>query len=378
MTIPARAPASTLVWARSFLPGPADYGPDVLSAMASPVMSHRGPAFRALVHELQEGLRPLLRTTRPVYLVPSSGTGLMEAGVRNGVRRRVLCLVNGAFSTRFARIAAACGREVETYEVAPGEAHDPAEVRSRLRASGADAVTVVHSETSTGVLNPLAEIAEAVRSVPEVMLIVDGVSSVGGARVETDAWGLDWVCTASQKALALPPGLALGVASPALLERASGLPDRGVYFDLASYERHAEDLETPTTPPLPLLHALRARLERLLDEGIEACWDRHASMRGAVHRWIEERAPADVSFFAGEGVRSPTVSCLRLPDAADAGAVVDGLRREGWRIGGGYGPFRGSTIRIGHMGEHDVSTVRPLLEALDGVLHEALPPAGSS
>ncbi len=149
---------------RFFLPGPTEVRPEVLQAMTRPVIGHRGPEMTALLREVDPRLRTVFRTSRPVYVASSSATGLMEGSIRNGVRRRALSLVNGDFSARYRDLVADCGREVDTYEVPMGSAHDPEEVGRRLRTGGFDALTVVHSETSTGVLNPLAEIAAAVRA----------------------------------------------------------------------------------------------------------------------------------------------------------------------------------------------------------------------
>ena len=201
---------------RFFLPGPTEVHPEVLSAQSRAVIGHRGPAVKELMGELQTGLTQLFCTESPVLISTSSATGLMEAAVRNGARSRVLSLVNGAFSQRFGEIAEACGFEVETLEVEWGQAITADQARDKLASGGFDAVTVVHSETSTGALNPIEEISEVVREQDDVVLLVDSVTGVGGAEVRTDAWALDFVLTGSQKALALPPGLSFlrGLRTP--------------------------------------------------------------------------------------------------------------------------------------------------------------------
>ena len=241
---------------RFFLPGPTEVHPDVLRAQFRAVIGHRSPALRELMGELQTGLKDVFRTSAPVLVSTSSATGLMEAAVRNGVRARVLSLVNGAFSQRFADIAVACGFEVDTLEVEWGETVPPHALRERLARGGFDAVTVVHSETSTGALNSLREISEVVRERDDVVLLVDSVSGVGGAEVLTDEWKLDFVLTGSQKTLALPPGLAFAVASERLMERSTLALRKGVYFDLAAFGKHIDNLQTPNTPAVSLLYAL--------------------------------------------------------------------------------------------------------------------------
>ncbi len=359
---------------RFFLPGPTEVRPEVLQAMTRPVIGHRGPEMTALLREVDPRLRTVFRTSRPVYVASSSATGLMEGSIRNGVRRRALSLVNGAFSARYRDLVADCGREVDTYEVPMGSAHDPEEVGRRLRAGGFDALTVVHSETSTGVLNPLAEIAAAVRAAEratgeEILLLVDGVTSVGGAEVESEAWALDFVLTGSQKALALPPGLAFGSASERMLRRAEALPGRGQYFDLVEYDQQWARHQTPNTPALSLIYALQEQLRRIEAEGVEARVARHTAMAERCRAWVEaEGARRGLSLFAPEGRRSPTVTTIALPEGTRGSEVTKALAARGWTIAPGYGKLKDTTIRIGHMGDHTLDGLDALLAELEEVL----------
>lgn len=359
---------------RFFLPGPTEVRPEVLEAMTRPVIGHRGPEMTALLKEVDAPLRALFRTSRPVYVSSSSATGLMEAAVRNGVRSRALGLVNGAFSGRFRDLVADCGREVETYDAPWGAAHDPEEVYRRLRAGGFDAVTVVHSETSTGVLNPLREIAEAVRAAEreageEVFLLVDGVTSVGGAPVEAGSWELDLLLTGSQKALALPPGLAFATVAPRFLRRAETLPGRGQYFDLVEFDRQWEKHQTPNTPTVSLVYALAEQLRRIGEEGIEARCARHRAMAERCWEWVGATGPRwSLSLLAPEGFRSPTTTAIALPEAIRGTRVAAALEARGWTIAPGYGKLKDATIRIGHMGDHTVEELDGLLAELEEVL----------
>ena len=353
-----------------FLPGPTEVHPDVLAAQTRPMIGHRGAAIRTLMERLQDGLKEVFRTERPVIVSSSSATGLMEAAVRNGAHRKVLSLVNGAFSERFAEIARACGLEVDVLEVPWGEAHDPAAVRERLAGGDYEAVTVVHSETSTGVLNPVGEIAAVVREHPHVLVLVDGVTSVGGAPVRTDDWGLDFVLTGSQKALAVPPGLAFGVASERMMERSAVATRKGVYFDLHEFMKKLKTFETPNTPAVSLFYALDVQLQRVASETLEARWARHAALRDRTLAWVEAQAADGVGIgvLAPEGVRSPTVTCVTLPDGMDGPAVVAGMKAKGWVIGGGYGKLKPTSVRIGHMGDHTLEALERLLGDLGTVL----------
>lgn len=323
--------------------------------------------MKALLSGMAEPLQQLFRTRRRVLVGTCSATGFMEMAVRCGVRHRVLSLVGGAFGGRFAAIAGACGREVVRLNVPLGKTVEPKMVRDALTRSDVDAVTLVHSETSTGALADLAALARVVREFGDVVLLVDAVTSLGAAPVETDAWELDFVLTGSQKALALPPGLALGVASERMLERAKAVPERGGYLDVLAFDEAMASAQPTNTPAISLLYALDAQLRRITDEGgVEARWQRHGDMQRTVEQWVERvGGRLGLAFLPPRGRRSPTVSCLQV---AGARAIVQALGERGWTIGSGYGELKETTIRIGHMGDHSVAELKELLAVLEGVM----------
>jgi aspartate aminotransferase-like enzyme len=352
-----------------FLPGPTEVRPAILAAQNGPMMGHRDQGMEDLIARAQPGLRAIFRTERPVYIAASSATGFMEGAVRNGARRRVLSLVNGAFSERFHRIALATGIEADALEVEWGGVHTPEMLADALRKKDYDAVTVVHSETSTGVLNPIRELAEVTRAAGDVVLLVDAVSSMAGAAVETDAWGLDFVLTGSQKCFALPPGLALGVAQPHILERAAGKADRGIYFDFLEFEKNIQKNQTPNTPAVSLIYALAAQVDDIMREGVEARWERHEAMARRTREWIEsvrERGVA-LSIVAPEGYRASTVTCIRLPEGWTGPRLAAATRERGYTVATGYGKARDEMFRIGHMGDHTLSGLENLLGVLEEV-----------
>jgi len=356
-----------------FLPGPTAVHPDVLEAMTRPMIGHRGEALEQILSEADPLLRKIFRTENPVYVSTSSATGLMEGAVRNGVKARALSLVNGAFSGRFRDLVGDCGREVQTYAVEWGEAHDPDELRKRLLTGGFDAVTVAHSETSTGVLNPLREIASAVRDAEtalgdEILLLVDGVTSVGGAMVEMDEWGIDFLLTGSQKALAMPAGLAFGSPGRRMLDRAATLPGRGQYFDLLEFDSYWQKHQTPTTPAISLIYAMLEQLRRIDAESMEARTERHLAMARQCWKWAESHQQTGLGVLASEGARSPTVTAITLPAHHNGSELAAALLHRGWVIGTGYGKLKNQTIRIGHMGEHTVDGLNGVLSQLDEVL----------
>jgi len=349
---------------RWFLPGPAEVHPDVLRALARPMSAHREGEMVAMVDQLRQPLRDLFRTNHEVMAVASSATGLMEAAIRNGVAERVLVVIGGYYGERFAQVAQACGKDVVRVMVHPGRTLEPDHLAQFLDGPNVDAVALVHSETSTGALAPLSDLAKVIRAQRDVHLLVDAAGSLGGCPVESDLWGLDFVFAGSQKALALPPGIAFGVASPRLLDRAKRLSGRGRYFDLVQLANIAANHEPWTTPAIPQYFALAAQLDRIQKSGgIESRWRNHHEMLTLVEEWVLVRP--DFQLLAPEGRRSWTVSCLRLPPGLKSETAVGEMRRRGWTISQGFGDLRDSTIRIGHMGDVTAAHLVPLLSDLD-------------
>ncbi len=359
----------TYSFGRFFVPGPTDVRPAVLAAMTQPMIAHRGPEFEALYARIQTGLRAVFRTQRPVYVSTSSATGLMEAAIRCAPAGRILALVNGGFSERFAKIADMCGRECDRYEVPAGSAHDVAEVERRLSSARYAAVTVVHSETSTGVLNDVRAINDAAHR-QGVLCLIDSVSGLGGAPLEFDEWKCDYVLTGSQKALALPPGLAFAAASADFVEQARRVTGRGVYFDIGEFDELAAKNQTPNTPAVSLLFAADAQLRSIVAEGMEARWARHAAMQHEVVDWAGRLEDRGIGIVAKPGERSPTVSAIRLPDGFTPQRFITAVRAAGYTVGAGYGALKETTFRIGHMGDHTVATVRGCLAVCEEAVGE--------
>jgi aspartate aminotransferase-like enzyme len=357
-----------------FLPGPTDVRPEILAAMMRPMIGHRGAAFEEMYARIQAGLRHVFRTKRPVYVSTSSATGLMEASIRSAPPGPILSLVNGAFSERYAKIAAACARETDAVEAPLGQTFRLGEVEARLAERHYAAVTVVHSETSTGVLTNVHAVSDLAHRYG-VTCLVDSVTGVAGVPLEFDAWGMDFVLTGSQKALALPPGLAFAAASADYVERAKAATDRGTYFDVVEFEKFASKHQTPNTPAISLLYALEAQLESIVTESIERRWARHEAMRTETERWVASCAARGISLamFAPEQARSPTVSTITLPEGVTAGAMVKAVAARGYTVGGGYGKVGERAFRIGHMGDHTLETLRGCLDACEDALAELRP-----
>jgi aspartate aminotransferase-like enzyme len=355
-----------------FVPGPTEIRPDILEQLTRPMMSHRDKAFEAMFARIEAGLRDVFLTARPVYVGATSATGFMEMAIRNAPEGKILCLVNGGFSERFAIVAEACSREVERIVVPWGQTFDLNVVEGRLATRQFVAVTVAHSETSTGVLTDVRAIAELAHRHGTVAL-VDSVSGAGGAEITVDAWGLDFAFTGSQKAFALPAGLAFAVASPEFVERAKRVRDRGFYFDVVQYEKYAEKNQTPSTPATSLLYALEAQVGDMGREGIERRWERHLAMRDATIEWVHavsRRRGVDLSVIAPEGARSPTVTVISLPSGMAPRELLDAVLARGYTLGSGYGQLKDRTIRIGHMGDHTLDGVKRCLHACESAIAE--------
>jgi aspartate aminotransferase-like enzyme len=325
------------------------------------MIGHRSPEYADLHARIVPKLRPAFGTTGRVFLVAASGSGLQEAAVRNCVRRRCLCLVNGAFGLRWHGVTTANGKEADALEAPWGVAIRPEQVAEHLKTGNYDALTLVFNETSTGLLNPLPEIAAVVRGYPEVLLLVDAVSAAGGVEIRADEWGLDVCLTSSQKALALPPGLALCSVSQRAVARAETVSHRGWYFDFLQYEEYAARNHTPATPPISLLRALDAQLDAIAAEGWATRFARHRRLMGQVHAWVEANG---FDFLAEAGYRSPTVTAARNTRRIDVGALNAYLRGRGMLISDGYGPLKGKAFRVAHMGDVTEGDLSDLLDAM--------------
>lgn len=354
---------------RFLYPGPTDVRPEILQAMQQPMLPHRGAAFTALYERVVGNLQTVFRTTRPVYAVTASATALMEMAIRGAPEGPILSLVNGAFSERFAAVAQACGRRVRRVVVPWGEIHPLGMVERHLAEEAFAALTVVHSETSSGALCDLRAVTELAHRYG-VMCLADAVTSVGACAVETDAWGVDFVLTGSQKALALPPGLAFAVASEAYILQAAVVPGRGRYLDPIEHEEAALRGGPPSTPAIPLFFAADRQLQDILAEGLAARWARHATMLAMVEQWVAQRNAEGIAITlqSPAGARSPAVSCLALPPEWESKAVVEAVAARGFTIGRGYSQLQDSTVRIGHMGDLTPAHLAPCLDALTDVL----------
>lgn len=347
-----------------FLPGPTEVDAELLAIMATPLVGHRSAAFVDVVKDVCTRLRSLFATAQPAAFETCPATALMEAGIRNLVPRdgRTLHLVAGAFGERWQQIAASCGRATARLDVPLGHAHDAAGLTERLRGERFAAVCITHNETSTGVLEPLRDLAAAVRAAtPDTLVLVDVVTSLGGAELRFDDWGVDFAFAGTQKCLALPPGLCVYALSERARARAAAMPERGFLLDLPRALAETNDGKTVATPCVPLVLALQRQLQRVAEEGLPARFARHLALRDATFAWAAGRGFAP--FVADAAARSPTVSCIDAR-GGDVAALAKRASDAGFRIDQGYGALKGKAFRIGHMGDHRLPTLARLLAAL--------------
>jgi aspartate aminotransferase-like enzyme len=349
-----------------FIPGPIEVSPDTFAAMGQPMIGHRGTGFQAIYADIQPKLRQVLYTKNPVFLSTSSAWGVMEAAVRNLVGQKVLNCCCGAFSDKWFDVSKRCGLQAEALSVEWGQPILPEQIDAKLKTGQFDAITLVHNETSTGVMNPLPAIAEVMKRYPEVMFIVDSVSSMTGVKIETDALGIDVLLAGTQKAWAMPPGLAVFAVSDRALKKAETIPGRGYYFDFLEFKANHDKNMTPSTPSIPHIYGVQHQLNRFLAEGLENRYARHLKMAQMTRDWARSRG---FELFPRAGYESVTLTCVKNNRNIDVAKLQKTLKeRHNALIDGGYGQIKGKSFRLSHMGDETPETIAQLHHWLDDSL----------
>jgi aspartate aminotransferase-like enzyme len=354
------------------IPGPVEVSEKTFRAFATPMIGHRSQAFKDLYAKVQPQLQSLLYTKQLVYLSTSSAWGVMEAAIRNLVAKKVLCCMCGAFSDKWLDVAKRCGKEAEALQVPWGSPIKPDQIEAKLATGQFDAMTLIHNETSTGVMSPLYQIAALKKKFPDVMFIVDSVSSMTGIKIEFDALGIDVLLAGTQKAFAMPPGLAVFVCSPAALAKAATMKDRGYYFDFVEFQKNAEQSMTPSTPSIGHIFALSSKLDEFFAEGLEPRYARHAKTSQMTRDWAARNG---FVLFPEQGFESVTLTCVSN-GARPGGRVVDVpklqklVKEQGFLIDGGYGKIKGTTFRISNMGDETEASMQKLYVALDAAMKQ--------
>jgi len=353
------------MYKKLFIPGPTHVRDEVLQAQAAPMLGHRSKEYADLQADVTPKLQQLLYTQQRVYLYACSSTGVMEGSVRQASTKRVLNTACGAFSKRWHQITAANGIPCDKVEVPMGQAITPELVDEALAKGDYDAITVVMNETSTGLMNPVKEIAALVHEkYPDVLILVDAVSAMAGAKIECDAWGLDVCLAGVQKCFALPPGLTICAVSDRARERAKQVTNPGYYFLYAEMDKRYEKHQTPATPAISLIQALNKQMDDVLAEGLDNRWQRHKEMAFYVQDW----ARRNFALYSDERYLSPTVTNVENTRGISVASLNDELGERGAMISDGYGDLKGKCFRIAHMGDLTLDDLKWLTAQIDDIL----------
>ena len=330
------------------------------------MVSHRSEEYKTLHIETVEMLQRFLETKNEVFLFSSTGSGFMEASVRNCVTKKMLCCVCGSFGKRYAEVAIANGKQVETLEVPLGEPILPDLLDKKLSETpDVEAVSITHNETSTGLINPLEQLAEVVKKHGK-MLFVDAVSSMGGTEIKVDKWGLDVCFSSSQKCFGVPPGLGIGSVSADALKKSETAENKGWYFDFNVWEKNQKKQGTPMTSVVPQIAGLN-RILKIIEKngGKTSFFDLYAKRNSRIREGVQKLG---LSMFPKSGYESPTVNCVKSPAGIDGLEVYERMRMDGFELAEGYGTIKNSTFRIGNMGYLESGDIDAMLEALARVL----------
>jgi aspartate aminotransferase-like enzyme len=352
------------------IPGPVEVSEKTFRAFCEPMIGHRGQGFKHLYAGIQPRLQSLLSTKQLVFLGTSSAWGIMEGAIRNLVSRKVLNCMCGAFSDKWIDVSRRCGKQAEALQVPWGSPIRAEDVDRKLAGGQFDALTLIHNETSTGVMSPLEEIAALKRKYPDVVFIVDAVSSMTAVPLSFDALGIDVLLAGTQKAFAMPPGLTVFTCSNAAMARAATAADRGYYFDFVEFQKNAAENMTPSTPSIGHINALASKLEDIFAEGLEPRFARHKKLAEMTRAWA---AGHGFTLFPEAGFESVTLTCVNN-GAKPGGRVVDVaklqklVKDQGFLIDGGYGKIKGTTFRISNMGDETEATMKQLFAALDSAM----------
>ena len=353
------------MYKKLFIPGPTHVREEILLAQAAPMIGHRSKEYSDLQAEVTPKLQKLLYTQQRVYLYTCSSTGVMEGSVRQASTKRVLNTICGAFSKRWHQITKANGIPCDKVEVPMGQAITPELVDDALSKGDYDAITIVMNETSTGVINPVKDIAALIHEkYPDVLILVDAVSCMAGVKIEFDAWGLDVCLAGVQKCFALPPGLTICAVSDRARERAKQVEHPGFYFSYAQMDKKYDIHQTPATPAISIIQALNKQMDDILAEGLENRWQRHKDMARIVQDWARKY----FALYSDERYLSPTVTNVTNTRGISVAGLNEELGKRGAMISNGYGELKEKCFRIAHMGDLTVDDINWLLEQINDIL----------
>jgi aspartate aminotransferase-like enzyme len=347
-----------------FIPGPVDVRPEILEAMSAPMIGHRTKDVSALGEKICKNLQRVFYTDNPILLSTSSGTGLMEGSIRSLTTKRAVVFSIGAFGNRWAKLAKSNNVPVDKVEAEWGQPTLPEIVDEYLSTGKYDVFTITHNETSTGVMNPVEEIAEIRKKYPDILWLMDAVSSMAGVRIEVDKLGVDVCITSTQKVLGLPPGLSVCSISQKAIEQGRKVEFRGTYLDvIALYDyMQKKPYQYPSTPSLSHMFALDKQLDYILNvEGLDNRYARHMEMAKITRAWANEHFKQ----FAAKGYESNTLTTIKNTKGISVADLNKRIGELGYMISNGYGDLKEKTFRIAHMADRTVAVLKELLDVLD-------------
>lgn len=351
-----------------YIPGPIEVSEKTRLAMTAPSIGHRSSDFVSLYQSMQPRLQELFYTKDPVFLSTSSAWGVMEASLQNLCNKKALCCMNGAFSDKWLDVAKRLGKEADGLQSEWGQPVAPDALRKALATGQYDVVTIIHNETSAGTMSDIVALSKVLREFPDVISVVDTVSSFTVLPIKKDELGIDVMLTGSQKALAMPPGLALFSVSQRALDRAKTVKGRGYYFDFIEFLKNHEKGMTPSTPVIPLFYALRSKLDDIFAEGLDARYARHKATNDILRAWC---AKAGFPLLPEPAYGSLSLICARNVRNIDFKAVNKVLKSKfSCMINTGYGKLEGITFRVSNMGDETVTDISTLCDQLDVAIAE--------
>lgn len=349
-----------------FIPGPVDVREDVLLKMATPQIGHRTKDASALQRSISEKLKKLMYTENEILLSTSSGSGLMEGAVRSCTRKRAAIFSVGAFGDRWYKMATSNNVPADIIKSELGQPTTPEMVEEALATGKYDLITITHNETSTGIMNPVDEIAEVMKKYPDVIFCLDTVSSLGGTKIEVDKLGVDICITSTQKCLGLPAGLSICSISQKAVEAAKQVEFRGLYFDLLELYEYIQtkDYQYPSTPSLSHMFALDYQLDNILAEGLENRFARHLEMAKVTREWANKH----FEMLAEEKYASNTLTTIKNTKNLSVSDLNKALGERGYMISNGYGKLKDVTFRIAHMADTQMDELKKLLSIIEEIL----------
>ena len=349
-----------------FIPGPTHVSDEILHVLSTPQIGHRTPEISTLIDEIVLGVKKVLYTNNNIYLVSHAATGLWEMGTKNSVKKGVVHCINGAFSSKWSLSSKLNGFNCYDIEYEWGHPVVAEDIDKVLSTGKYDVLAMVHNETSTGVTSDLEEISKLLKSkYPDVIWLVDAVSSMAGIKIEVDRLGIDFILSSTQKAWGLPAGFSICSVSEKIVEKSKKLNSKGYFLDIQVYEKYFAKSQTPTTPSIPHMFGMKKVLELIENEGLENRWKRHKDMSQYTVDWSRNHGQ---ELFPVNDSHSYTLTCLKNIRKWDINHINELLLHNGFRMDRGYGNLKGKVFRIPHMGNIYMKDLKEYLQQIDEIL----------